>query len=316
MKTLKVLALSLFFVLGMTACNNKNGEGNAAADAQTMQPVDTLMMSQDSVDAQLAKIMNNYVLTLRQQLLTDTTVLKTIAQTQGVIQDIEQNNVDKAKQDLQTLIGKLEVILTKNPDAAMLPVDVSYRKVETINNIDSVRALAKTIRKAVNDGYYQVAKELIGGMTSEMIISTAYIPVAGYLQGLKYAAALLDEGNTSAAMVLMQQTLSTVVVTSISIPLPILRAQIYIDQAAKVYANNHADVDKVINLLDNAEYQIKLAEEMGYGKRDAEFKDLYKAIKDIKRSVKAKEESTKLFSDLSKELNDFKDRLFPVKKQK
>ncbi len=313
MKTLKVLAISFLMLVGLTACNNKNGEGSV--EAQTVKPVDTLMMSQDSVDARLAEMMNAYVLDIRQQLLTDTTVLKTIAQTQAVIQNIEQNKIDQAKNVLHSLIGQLEVYLTKNPQAAMIPVDVSYRKIETIDNIDSVRVLAKTIKKAVDEGYYQVAKELIGAMTSEMVISTAYIPVVGYVQGLKLAAALLDEGKTDEAMVLMQQTLSTVVISTISIPLPVLKAQIYIDEAARLYAENHENVDQIINLLDNADYQLKLAEEMGYGKRDKEFKTLYKAIKELKRSVKAKEESTQKFEDLKTELKNFKERLFPVKKK-
>ncbi len=315
MKNVKAILLSLLIVLGAAACNNGNKTTKEEATTKAIKPVDTLMMSQDSVNARLADIMNGYVMLMRNQLLTDTTVLKTIAQTQYVVQDIEENKVDQAKNDLQSLIGKLEVYLTKNPQSALVPVDVSYRKVETVDNIDTVRALAQTIRKAVRDGYYQAAKDMIGMMTSEMIISTAYVPVSGYLQGLKYAAALLDEGKVDQAMVLMQQTLSSIVITTVSIPLPVLKAQIYIDQAAQLYAQNHENIDNITNLLDNAKYQLHLAEEMGYGKRDKEYKDLYKAIKDIERAVKAKESSSDKFKALRNELKQFKDRLFPVSKK-
>ncbi len=313
MKSLKAILLSVLILLSAVSCNN--GQTREQKTAKAPQPVDTLMMSQDTVNVRLADIMNGYVMLMRQQLLTDTTVLKTIAETQYVIQDIEQNKVDQAKNDLQTLIGKLEVYLTKNPQAALVPVDVSYRKIETVNNIDTVRALAKTIKKAVNDGYYQVAKDMIGMMTSEMIVSTAYVPVAAYLQGLKYAAALLDDGKVDQAMVLMQQVLSSVVVTTVSIPLPVLKAQIYIDEAARLYVANHEDIDHIVNLLENADYQLRLAEEMGYGKRDREYKALYKAIKELKRAVKAKEESTDKFNALKDELSKFKNRLFPVVKK-
>ncbi len=311
MKTLRNILFGLLIVVGLGACNSKSGSNTT--EAQTVKPVDTIMMSQDTINARIAQLMNDYVLSIRQELLTDTSILKTIAETQAVVQDIEEKKIDNAKNDLQTLIGKLDVYLTKNPSAALIPIDVSYHKVETINNIDSVRALAKAVKKAVNDGYYQVAKTLLEGMTSEMVISTAYIPVVTYLQGLKLAATLLDENKPDQAMVIMQEALSTIAVTNISIPLPVLKAQIYIDQAANLYAKDHSNVKQIINLLDNADYQLKLAEEMGYGKRDQEFKTLYKAIKELKRSVKAKEESTKKFSDLSKELKNFKERLFPVK---
>ncbi len=314
MKNLKVFILSVLLILGLASCNKNNAQ--VRNDQQTNKQVDTLMMSEDSVNVYLSKMMNDYVLAIRQQLLADTSVLKTIAETQAVIQDIEQKNVDKAKEELHSLIGKLDVYLTKNPNAAAVPIDVSYRKIETIDNIDSVRTLAKTIKEMVDDGYYQAAKGILQGMTSEMVITTAYVPVINYLDGLRYAATLLDEGKTDYAMVLMQQTLSTVVFTSISVPLPVLKAQIYIDKAATLYKDNHENVDQILNLLDNADYQISLAEELGYGKRDAEFKELYKAIKDLKHSVEKKEESSEKFNNLKDKLAKFKDRLFPVNSQK
>ncbi len=309
MKTLKAIFLSVLLLVGLSACSNNSSTEVSA------QPVDTLMMSQDSVNAQLAKIMNAYVLNLRQQLLTDTSVLTTIAETQTVIQDIEKKEPKQARNELQTLIGKLEVLLTKNPNAALVPVDVRYRKVETINNIDSVKALTKRIDEAVEHGYYQAAKIMLSGLTSEMIISTVYIPVIGYLNALKSAAVLMDESKIPQAMVLMQQALSTVVVTNISIPLPVLRAQIFIAQAAKLDKAGHQNAKVVMNLLENAKYQLKLAEAMGYGKRDKEYKQLYKAIKELEKSVKNKQNSQPKFEALKKELESFKNRLFPVVKK-
>jgi hypothetical protein len=37
------------------------------------------------------------------------------------------------------------------------------------------------------------------------------------------------------------------------------------------------------HILDNADYQIRFAEELGYGKRDAEFKEFSDAIKELKK---------------------------------
>ena len=259
MKNLKIFVISLLLIFGLVSCKKDNAQ--VTNEPQSNASIDTLMMSEDSVNAYLAKIMNGYVLTIRHQLLADTSVLKTISETQAVIQDIEQKNTDKAQGELNKLIGKLDVYLTKNPNAALIPIDVSYRKVETIDDIDSVRTLAKTIKKMVDKGYYQGAKGLLQGMTSEMIVTTAYIPVVDYLQGLRYAATLLDENKPDKAMVLMQQTLSSVVLTSVSIPLPVLKAQIFVDKAASLYKDNHENWQKkwdTVNVTQNLKNYIKL----------------------------------------------------------
>ena len=308
MKTLKALFLGLVVVMmGLTACNSQSNEKIAR--------VDTLMMPADTVNARIAKIMSDYVVLLRQDLLQDTTVLNTLGQTQLVVQDIENNKIDQAKTTLQNLIGSLEVYLTKNPDAALVPINVSYHQVETVDNIDTARAIAKAAHKAMEKGYYQAAKQILAGLTSEMIISTAYLPIVDYLQGLKVAAALLDENQVDKAMVVMQAALSRVVVTDVTIPLPILKAEVMIDEAARIDAKDHKHVAQVVNLLDNAKYQIKLAEAMGYGKHDKEFKELYKAIKDLKKSVKAQANSQPAFNKLHKKLKNFEHRLFPIKKK-
>ncbi len=308
MKTLKALFLGFVIVLmGLTACNSQSNEKIAR--------VDTLMMPADTVNARIAKIMSDYVMLLREDLIQDTNVLNTLSQTQLVVQAIENNKIDQAKIILHNLIGSLEVYLTKNPDAALIPINVSYRQIEIIDNIDSAKAIAKAADKAMEKGYYQAAKQILAGLTSEMIISTAYLPIVDYLQGLKVAAALLDENQVDKAMVVMQAALSRVVVTDVTIPLPILKAEVMIDEAARIDAKDHEHIEQVINLLDNAKYQIKLAEAMGYGKRDKEFKELYKAIKDLKKSVKEKANSQPAFDKLSKQLKNFEQRLFPIKKK-
>lgn len=305
MKTFKTILLTSLMLISLTACNKKETE--AVAQQKALQPVDTLMMVEDSVNARLADIMNSYIMLMRKQLLTDTIVLKTLAQTQYVIQAIEQDNISEAKDKLTKLIGELEVYLAKNPNAALVPVDVSYRRIETINNIDSVRALAEVIKDNVKRGYYQSAKTLMGLMTSEMIVSTTYIPVVSYLEGLKYSAALMDEGKSKEAIVLMHQVLSTVVSTTVSIPLPVLKAQIYIDYAGELYSQDHENIEQIVNLLDNAKYQLRLAEEMGYGKRDKEYKNLDKTIKELMKSVKAKEASTEKFKALHDMISKFRE---------
>jgi len=315
MKTKKLITLVLLFgVFGFASCNSKQNKPDK--QVEKVAKVDTLMWNTDSLDARIAKMMGEYVIGLRKDLIEDTAILNTIGESQVIIQDLEKGDTAKASTDLKTLIGKMEVYLTKKPDAAVIPINVAYRKVEMIDNVDTAQVIANQIKDAVESGYYQFAKVLLNGLTSEMIISTTYLPVADYLQGLKIAAALLDDKKVNEAMIIMQRTLSAVVVSDVSIPLPILKAEVILDKAAEIDAKDHTHTDQVLNLLDNAKYQLKLAEVMGYGKQDKEYKDLYAAIKELEKSVKAKENSGSKFDKLQKELKDFKNRLFPVSKKK
>ncbi len=310
MKRLSIVFLVIFSFL-FSACNNGT-EKNEHATEPAMKPIDTLMMSQDTVNAYIGKMMDAYVQLISNEAFKDSTVLNTLAETRNVLYQISKGNYDQAKTDLSVLIGELEVALTRNPQAALIPIAVNYHKLETVDNIDTVRNIIKLAKKAFKDGYYQLSKHLLNTITSEMIITTTYLPISAYLQSMKQAAVLLDEKKYDEATVILVQSLNTVVNTDVSIPLPIVKAQVYIDWASNLDVKK--DSTEVINLLDNAMYQIKLAEEMGYGKHDLEYKELYDAIKTLKHSVENKEDTKNKFSGLKDKLEKFRKRLFPIKK--
>ena len=81
-------------------------------------------------------------------------------------------------------------------------------------------------------------------------------------------------------------------------------------EAATIDAENHDRSEIVLNLLSNADYQLQLAQELGYGKRDKDFKDLAEAIKVLKESVTNKEDSSSKFDELKQDLKSFKEKLF------
>ena len=80
---------------------------------------------------------------------------------------------------------------------------------------------------------------------------------------------------------------------------------------AAAQSEDAKDEDKkkeVLNLLENAEYQLIMAEELGYGKRDKEYKELNSSIKELMKSVEADGDSQGLFDKLKNKLRNFKNR--------
>jgi len=309
-----MLYLSAGLMLLFASCGNKEQTANTTEEQQPVAKVDTMMMSKDTLYNRLMTDVRDEMEQRRMGMSEE--ALSVIGETQQIAVAIEKNNIDQAKAKASELIGKLEILLAQNPQLAFLPVDASYRINEAVVDVETARKITKEAKKAMDKGYYQAAADLLSGLKSEVIISTAYIPLATYPDGIKLAAVLLDQGKTQDALAVIQQVLNTVVVKQTVLPLPVLKAEQLIIEAANMAAGDDFDKEKAMNLLDNADYQLTLAEELGYGKRDAEYKDLHKAIKEIKKAIRKDNDTKAQFDSLKVEIKNFKNRLFPIKNEK
>ena len=312
MKKVSVLLMSFILILG--ACNSNKSNEETKAEQAIPAKEQSLEMNKDSLDARIAADIVSEIVQRRSEITE--AALTVVAETQGLLQLIEAGKKDAAIDKGHMLIGKLEVLLAKDPSLSLIPVDVNFQKDELITDIETVREIVKSAEEAMDEGYYQLAGSLLGDMRSEMIINSAYIPTATYPAAIKAAVALLEEDKTDDAKLVLQKVLGTIVVEETVLPLPVLKAEQMVIEAAAVDSVSHENADKVLNLLKNAEYQLLLAEEMGYGKKDAEYKDLNNMIKDLEKSVNEKSDSKSAFDSLKVKINKFKERLFPKKNNK
>ena len=307
MKKVSVLLIGLMLIV--SACNNQQTEKKSVKSNDIPAKADSLEMNKDSLEARIVADIMGEIVKRRSEITGE--ALTVVAETQNLLQLIEAAKKDEAIDKGHKLIGKLEVLLAKDPSLSLIPVDVNFRKNELITDIETVREVVKSAEEAMDDGYYQLAGNLLGDLHSEMIINSAYIPTATYPEAIKAAVALLEEDKTKEAKTLLQEVLGTIVIEETVLPLPVLKAEQMIIEAAAVDSVNHENADKVLNLLKNAEYQLLLAEEMGYGKKDAEYKGLNEAIKSLQKSVSEKADSKSAFDSLKVKINKFKERLFP-----
>ncbi|RKY32519.1 MAG: hypothetical protein DRP74_02285 [Candidatus Omnitrophota bacterium] len=61
--------------------------------------------------------------------------------------------------------------------------------------------------------------------------------------------------------------------------------------------------------MKKAKEQLKIAELMGYGKKDREFAEIDIDIREIDGKISKDEKTIKLFDELTKRINDFKERI-------
>jgi tetratricopeptide (TPR) repeat protein len=231
-----------------------------------------------------------------------------IEQTSAAIKAINDKDKKKAMEAMERVTGKLELLVARNPNAAFIPVEVTTTTSDLIADLEAIKVLKKVAEEAIEDDYLQVAREAIADLESQVEITTVSLPLATYPAAMKAAAILLDANKMDEAKVALYTALNTLVIETEVIPLPILKAEVMIAAAMTEDAKDEDKKKEVLNLLDNAEYQLIMAEELGYGKRDKEYKELNKAIKEIKKSIKDNGESQGLFSKLKNKLNNFKNR--------
>ena len=315
MKITNILTIGALSVLGFVACaqegkhDSKKEKHNDKAEQKAIpQKEASLEMSQDTIDARIVAEMEAAVLAQKAELTAE--ALATLAQTENLLYEIAQGKTDEAIRKGKELIGDLEVLLAKDPSLALLPVDVTYNKQELVTDIETVRTGVKAATEAMEKGYYREASGILDNLRSEMEVNTFLIPTATYPTALRESIVLLEAGDTVGAVVVLEKMLGTVVIEKSIIPLPIMYAEQMIIEAATIDAENHDRSEIVLNLLSNADYQLQLAQELGYGKRDKDFKDLAEAIKVLKESVTNKEDSSSKFDELKQDLKSFKEKLF------
>ncbi len=274
------------------------------------------------VKATDAQIQNNIAQTAQKDFEVKTTddtkqALAILGETNNVLNYIAKDKDKKAKEELAKLIGELEILITKDPNLALIPVNVAYEVNDVVVDIPTVYEITSAAKKAMDDGYYQLAKKLMADLTSELNVKTTYLPLATYPDAMRLAAALLDEGKKEESAAILIKALNTLVVQQVDLPLPILRAEEFIKMSAITMLSDEKDKKDIALLyLDNADYQLELAQAMGYGKKDKEYKELSDAIKDLKQLIKDNKETKGKFEKLSEKIKNFKERLFYKKNEK
>ncbi len=293
---------------GMTACNGQAPDEHARTgeEAVRMQLPDSLGMSRDTLRSRVAELTRREVEAEESKLVAE--AMAAIADTRRALEAIAKADKEEALAQLERAVGKLEVLLARDPELAEVPISVDARQVELITDLEGLKKLKKAVKEAIKEDQYQTARQLLEGMANEVVITITKIPLGIYPDAMRVAARYVEEGDFDMAALTIGEALKALIVKEIIVPLPILRAEVLLEQAQSLLEQPEAKA-LVLQLLDNAQYQLVLAEEMGYGRRDEEFANLAKAIKEIRRGVESDQEVVSHIDTLLQVLRRFKERI-------
>ena len=240
-----------------------------------------------------------------------------LAQTKKAIEALDKKNKQQALDALAMVTGKLDIVIAREPDLTNAPIDVRIDTYDLISSVDSIKKTVKTAKKLLDDGEVQQARAILMGLTSEIDIIVTSLPLAGYSDGIKAVAKLVDKEKYQEAKESLYDLLSTLVITKNVIPLPILRAEEMIKKAEKLAAQKNRTEEQnkqLASLLSDTKTQLKMAEALGYGSKK-DYKTFYKQLKEIEKKTEGGKFGKGFTEKLKNALKNFKEKISGIVKK-
>ncbi len=241
---------------------------------------------------------------LRKKLLAEAALA--IDDTKKALAFLDKKNSKEALAALERVTGKLELIISREPGLALAPIDMNVAVQDLLADPDTVKVILKEARDLLGDGEVQKARPLLANLSSEMVFSTINIPLATYPQAIKAVARLIDENMLNEAKTALEAALSTLVVTDVIIPLPVLRAELLLKEAEKLAeksSRSEKDNESLSNQLSEARKQVRLAEVLGYGQKKT-YKPIYEQIDQIEKKSRGGKSGRGWFDNIKKKVSE------------
>jgi len=259
------------------------------------------MEENKEVTKKVENAQNNYV-DERVQKITEEAV-EAINLVTSVVESLDKKDKQKAIETIEKALGKLEVLVARDPNLQVVPVDVKEQVIDYPGTIDDIEAAKTEVVALIKSGEVQVARDIMLNLASELDIYVTALPIGTYPVALKAIIPLIEQEKYEDAKKLIVEALETLVIEKIVIPLPILRAEQSIVRANELANKENPNKDELKELLAYAKEQLQLAEALGYGKVEIDYKDLYEEIEKLEKILSSDESTEDIFKTLKEKLS-------------
>jgi hypothetical protein len=222
----------------------------------------------------------------------------------------ESPKTDEAIGELEKAVGKLELLIARNPSLAMIPVAVGTKTHDVIALPETVESMVAEAEAALDGGDVQHARRILNKLASEFVVSTTRLPLATYPDAIKAAVPLIDAGKIAEAKTQIQTALNLLVVEEVIYPLPLMRAEAML-AAAETLAENDSRIAsenvELTDLLDAARRELAFGQTLGYYTAD-DVAPLYGQIDEIEAKTEDGQSGTGFFDKLKGMVSDLFER--------
>jgi outer membrane protein OmpA-like peptidoglycan-associated protein len=320
--SMSLAALTLALCLGQASCGGPKNSNTTPQASSTPSPVQsqTPGASPGQSPAQQSDVENQRRQAEQQtrpnierqrrsaeqqaQSSLDADAVAVIAETRNALAAIAANQPDQALSAIERATGKVNVLLARNPAAAIIPVSFEVELIDTApDDIKEIQNISRAAEAACSAKDYPTARVLLEGLTSEIRTRTYNLPLARYPIALTEAARLLGQQKMQEAAAVLLTALNTLVIVDRVTPLPLVAAQEAVDAAQAI---KDKDKDAASKLLDMAKLELQRGRELGYySASEPQFTALNQAITDLQTQMKGGGDTTSVFSALKEKLAAF-----------
>jgi hypothetical protein len=313
-KISKIFVMCSIVTVMLVGCQPKNTLENkekevVKKDIKKIEQPAKLKISENEIAFLNQEKANEKISEVQEKILPE--AIGAVVETQNAIKSLTNKTKEKAIKQLQSALDKIEKVNTRFTEIELLPINISVSQNVLITDINTITQITKDAEKALKNKQLQEARELLSGLSSEIDITTVNVPLVTYSDAIKETIKLIEKNRLDAAKYNLIATLNNLVIVKDIIPVPVLNAEVFIDEASRLQLEDSKDnKGEILKLLDNAAYQLKLAEVLGYGKKDKTYKLLINDIKSIKKAVKSNSELKILLSEFKTKLKNFRHKVF------
>ncbi|MRI58233.1 MAG: hypothetical protein C6H99_01870 [Epsilonproteobacteria bacterium] len=223
-----------------------------------------------------------------------------------VIEHLQSKNKEEALKTIEQVLGKLEVLIARDPDLQLVPVNVQEQIVDFPGTVDDIIEIKKVVKALIDEGELQKARDIMLNLASELDIFITALPIGTYPVAIKAIIPLIEQEKYDEAIALLAEVLETLVLEKIVIPLPVLRATMAIERASELTKGKEdANKEELKELLAYAKEQLLLAQALGYGKVEEDYKPLLEEIEKIEKILGSDESTKDIFETLKEKLKGF-----------
>ncbi len=259
-----------------------------------------------SVDSQVQSEIERREAEKRVSLLADAVLA--LDATRNALTALDKGDKNTALSALEQASGKLDLVVSRDPKLAFAPVEVTTTILDLYATPDTVKTVTKEAKDDLSSGRVQQARHSISDLASEADTRVTEIPLATYPAAIKAVAPLIDSGKTQEAKAALEAALNTLVIETVIIPLPGIRAQALLQSAEQLANKGNRAPDenqRVRQYLDATRTELQLAEALGYGTKDS-YKPLYAQLDDIQKKAEKGEPGKSVFAKIQQSLKNFK----------
>jgi hypothetical protein len=221
----------------------------------------------------------------------DKEAIAAVQETLGAVHALSRSKADAALEAIERATGKIDIVLARNPEAALVPIDLEVLIIDNVPedwDESQIANVADVASLAIDELDFPTARSMLRRLMSEVRVRTYQLPLGTYPAALKEAARLLADQKTKDAHAVLLTALGALVMMDRIISIPLLLAREHIDQAQAAAAT---DKGRAQQLLEKAKKELERSRSLGYAGYDPEYLILKDEIAKSAKQLKAGEDT-------------------------